>query len=320
MPRRRTIRQPAQTPAVRPEDAGKVSYQTAELVDVPAVAAVFSDMVNPARVPHVRYQFSDLASLVAMIPATEPSHAICDAAWRTSNAAWSGTSTLQECFDLAATGWHDGATQAAEMAARLQIERPTKRRMTRQCQVAGALPDVARAISGNPAHMRQIAPREVAGKVVSLIVDISASCSVNENRLLLNAVCAAGIVDAMESAGFRVEVIARSIMAQGVAADVAVVAKRADEPIDLGKLAFMCGHPSVLRRLMLGLAAVEKPLHPVGENMGYPCYSVPDADRGLFVVPLPQNNLPTSDDVAEIFDGAVTALREQGCPGLDSEN
>ena len=152
-------------------------------------------------------------------------------------------------------------------------------------------------------------------RVLSLSVSGALSGFVDSSDIEAHAASAAAIVDMLEGADYRVELfwVWRSL-GPGLSAEVAVCIKQADQPVNLATLAFLIGHPAMLRRVGFAIAA-HHPWQGLGAFMGTPIGLEADAERGAYVIPSAQKTKAGSDAV-KAFDAQIADLRRQGCPGL----
>jgi hypothetical protein len=195
---------------------------------------------------------------------------------------------------------------------------------------------VPRYLSGDPMHMRTMTTAPTNKQpVITLISSTSAPWYVKPEHFEFAAVAAAAIVDRLEDAGFRVEVIAgrressdgtgtssRSgeNNALGHRSEMWFRLKAAQDTLDLNRLVFGLGHPAVHRRLLFAAGA----MHPdykksLGSWQGY-AVSLEKLEHpvGTYILPsmLSIHDAKHKDDIAT-FDAAIASLKKQGCPGLE---
>jgi len=273
-----------------------------------------------------RLHFRNAEAIARAIPDTLPT------AWNRYRAAWdckpgpspwAGTTTMAAAKELCLAGWHDGARQAEEIARRLSLSIPQRPRLARH-SIAGAVPNVPRFLAGDPLHMRALRMDDSSRRpVVTLLADASMSAMIDASHALLTASVQAAIVDAIEAAGFQVELFGcyrgtHTGFTPGVI-DVCWRIKEAGASLDLPRLAFAAGHPAMVRRLVFALLAWDAEAYAVaGEMMCIPWNVLAlDVDRppGCYVIPGPKA-LPPGE--ARAFGFAVDALRKQGCPGFET--
>lgn len=289
--------------------------------------------------PTARLHFDSLGELAAMIPATAPHHGTLnnyDARdyWTQERKEFYGAS-MADALAMARNGWRDGAERARPLLERVQVARPTKRRLTRW-SVAGAVPSVPRYLAGTPLSMRDMQRSPTAqNPILTLISSTAAPWFVKPERFEAAAIAAAAIVDRLEDAGFRVEVLvgrressesagARNGTGEnnklGHRSEVWCRVKAAQDTLDLDRLAFGIGHPSVHRRLFFAVGE----MHPAYKASLQGCqgYAVGldnlEMPAGTYSLPsLASAERDKIDGPIAVFDAAIAALKAQGCPGLD---
>lgn len=282
--------------------------------------------------PVARLHFDSLADIAALIPDRNPRGS--SEHWTKKNQSFYGASMMQ-ALDMARNGWREGAERARPLMDRVKIERPTRRSITRYA-IAGAVPSVPRYLAGNPLHMKTH-ERKVTTQspVVTLIGATSAPWYVSADLFMAQAVAASAIVDRLEDAGFRVEVIAgrrESSDPNGAAngsgannktghrAEMFFRAKAAQDSLDLDRVVFGLGHPAAHRRLLFAIGEI----HPDYDSALTGCqgYAVGfdnlERPPGTYILPgLAALYRKEIKDPVAVFDNAIEHLRAQGCPGLE---
>ncbi len=273
-----------------------------------------------------RWHFESVAAFAAACPTSAPHGAWARECFGTHESSFYSVPQA-EARRLAREGWHDGATRVRAIAERVKLDRPSVPQITRW-DVAGAVPSVPRYLAGNPLAMRRRQPDSTRrAPVVTLVSNIAARNGTTLDQFERSAAVAAAITDRLEDAGFRVEVLGvyrgcdhtitghlKDWQAQRQT-EIAFIAKRAADPLDLATLAFALGHPALSRRLCFALVQTAKPTRRDRGGMGasIALEQHPERPPGSFFLPL-ADTYP-DDDVAA-FDRACRVLREQGCPGI----
>lgn len=195
-----------------------------------------------------------------------------NAGWHTDDPAWAGTPNMRAALDLATNGWQAGADAAAEVAELLTAEHAKRRRS--QIAMSGGSVDVGRMLAGNPMHMRKRKPID-GKKIITLFIDGCSSFKVASNILIARAGVVAAICDMLESNGYSCEIIVGNAphvrhSAEISAYQCAVRVKTAGERLNVNDVVFALGHPSYLRRLVIGLVATENNCRSIWHYMGSP--------------------------------------------------
>ena len=159
-------------------------------------------------------------------------------------AGWDGA------MELSRRGWPEGL-KAMNKARRL-VDIPEHSDQGMQMKpfnaVAGDEVDVGLHLSGEPECMidyhLQLTPSY--GKVAKIIVNASASGSVNAKVMRYRGTAACILIDCLESAGVRCEVILLAFCSGELTSEVLI--KKPDEHVEPDRMAFMLAHPAVMRR------------------------------------------------------------------------
>lgn len=182
-------------------------------------------------------------------------------AWRqaTSRATyrpeWYGTPNLGDAISVARIGWPQGRNLAATIRDRLTAHTTIGIAPSQTLDVAGAYPLAALAAAGDPLSMVDLAPTEDRARpIVRIVASVSASATYQASEIVNYGASVAAVIDALESAAFRVELTVTNAVRQGDEAFVATcIVKQAGDHPDLDAIAFALTHPSMLRRLMFAV-------------------------------------------------------------------
>lgn len=200
------------------------------------------------------------------------------------NAQFSGSDSFAQALELAHK-WPEGTALCQRMAediaakASVHVERMAFEFATHD----GNAFDIGRFLRGEPECVLKMVRKQGEGKahkVVKLAMNVAASWSVDQEVLIRRgaALCAAAYC--LHRAGYGTEIWAALALNDFGTThfQVSVLIKRANAHFDLGRLAFACAHPSMLRRFMF--AALEnqgKEFHAV---LGH-CYGRPTNLTGI---------------------------------------
>lgn len=262
-----------------------------------------------------------------------------DKAW--AHSAWekgkyfSGTEDMKEALDLSLHGWKDGVAKMEKvreivLQANPPINKPIK------FGVAGAYPDVPRAIAGNPLNMRcDDLTTSRRRPVITLISDMSANGNVSGEAITNRAAVVAAIVDQIEEAGYACEVISIATTegrshgffssggTEGFKGCVAVTIKNSTQPVDINKLSFNLGHAGFFRRMVFADIQYE-PINKKGLGDGLGSTLELDskelAEKGYYMVPSCQgiSDLFKDEERASTlgYQHLVNTLKNLGCPAF----
>lgn len=173
---------------------------------------------------------------------------------------------------LARTGWSEGAL---DVAARLGSRLPARERTARwRHDMAGELPDVVRHLAGQPDSMKRRGHDNSHRPVVSLFVNVWIRCDVRAKAMANYGAALVAMIDQLENSGKRVELTAGVVAPHCHTITIMSATwtvKRAQDPVDLGALAFSLAHPGASRRF--GWAVWERsdkqPDSGFGRGVGY---------------------------------------------------
>jgi len=298
--------------------------------------AAFADILPPIPengTPTARLHFVSLSDLAALIP-DSPRKGRPGEAWSSKDQDFYGV-TMAQARTLARDGWQEGAERVQPLLDRVKTARPTRKALTRW-DVAGAVPSIPRYLAGNPLHMRT---RQIGATsqqpIITIVSNTSAPWYVEPATFENLATAAAAIVDRLEDAGFRVEIIAgrrESSNQTGTAAatgennalgnrsEMMFRAKAAQDSLDLARLVFAIGHVAVHRRLLFAAGNA----HPafddsLGTNQGFAVAMRPlERPPGTYVLPaLATLHNEIKREPIAVFDHTLETLKAQGCPGLE---
>jgi hypothetical protein len=174
---------------------------------------------------------------------------------------------------LLEAGWPDGTDKVAAMVERIAdlIPVPMAPRRRLKWMDQGNEIDMTKVYGGMLDRAWRNAPpqRARASRVISVDADVGQNCHIGADALVWSGVAAVALTDALEQAGYRVELYSSSAMRsntpQGGAALTRMVAKRAMEPLNLPLAAALVALPATFRwyHIMSWLA------HPVDIGRGY---------------------------------------------------
>lgn len=263
------------------------------------------------------------------IRALNEKEAWCNAGWdQEYGSEWSGTNTMKEALDLAESGWSEGVAEVEKMRQYIQAQIPTLPKDIKY-GIAGSVPNVPRAVSGNIMNMKaQDMAKSRRRPVITIFSNMSALGGVSSKCITNRAAVTAAIIDQIESQGYSCEVISGATSRghnKGFLAITAVMAKRSDQPLDVGRVAYALGHAAMFRRLAFadwgvspecrqGLGSGLGGMHPLDDGGGQlkekGVYLLPSCDRksDLFATP--------EKAVKEGLPWLIKQLEDQGCPAF----
>lgn len=196
--------------------------------------------------------------------------------WRDANESangpvsqeWDLATGYAKSVELARMGWPEGAKRAQGALKTLPTRSPAPDTKT---DFYGFRPHVPRYCAGAPDSMiRHTTVAKVgAGRVLTLAVGLDANAGTNAKHMANFGVAVAQYVKQLEMNGTRVHLIGCCVgyfKASGKRQAHSFTIKRADQPLDLGVVAFAMGHPAMLRRI--SFAAIERSAQPQDYSYG----------------------------------------------------
>lgn len=171
-----------------------------------------------------------------------------------SQIVFTGTASFNEAVTLARFGWRDGLDRLSNAMDVIAGVASTDALPCVSMDVAGAFPIVPVAVAGDPLNMVYLAPSEDRVKpVIRLAYNTGALADYAAHELTNAGAAFLSVVAGLETNGFRVEVTmcptSRGHGGKFSKTTARTVIKRAEESLELDKLAFCLLHPSCHRRI-----------------------------------------------------------------------
>lgn len=188
-----------------------------------------------------------------------------------NGAEWYGTASYAEANRLVREGWPEGrAALDRAYAAMAPLAQARGRINALGYDVAGAYPIVPMAVAGEPACMVTVGEQERATRpYIKFLCSMGTSSAVSAKTVQARGAAILSWVDALEQAGARCEVVITMSQKRGGrdgTLDATAMAKRADEPLDIDRMAYVMTNPSFFRRQAFAL--IERAPHGLGNKMG----------------------------------------------------
>lgn len=224
-----------------------------------------------------------------------------------SGGGFYGTQTWADAVTLATEGWPEGREQIVkglDAAARYQ-QAALK---ARGWDVAGAYPDVPRFCSGAPDSMVDPGDQSIAARpIIRILYSRNGDCSVSTEQITNRGCALLSHIDALEDRGYSVELnVCLSNKSEQQTHIVTFPVKRAGEPLEPDRMAFVLAHAALFRRF--GFCLMEQ--HPEMKNwqLGYggPCAMPPEEiEPGQIYIP----TMNSRDKQWQSIESAVEYLR-----------
>jgi len=230
---------------------------------------------------------------------------------------WAETRDLSHALELGRVGWAKGRKTMMRVLDDSNVIRRNIPHRSDGLDVGGSYPVVPLAIAGDPCCMVTHGMESTKTKpVVKLVVNVAVSGAVTAATIMTRGGAILSWVDGLEAEGFRCEIdviesgLFRETTPNPLGVLYTVKVKRADEPLDIDRVAFWVCHPAIQRRIffaayerspelgtMLGLSPVE------GVTYRSPCDHLPEDVLGLHSVYFPsllRNNPDYASPVAAV--------------------
>lgn len=251
--------------------------------------------------------------------------------WDTSGFrdGFSGAKNMEEAVKLATNGWTEGIEKVSRLQGRILAAHPL-RKQPKRFSVAGAYPDVARAVAGDPMNM--VVPDQERSKrrpVITLLCNMCANAGVDKDAITNRAAVVAALVDHIEAAGFSCEVVSTALTTGGgwssksnsdFKCATSVVVKRSSQPVDIARLAFGLGHASFFRRMIFADWGGSETCRPLGSGLGHVQKLKDSPVKDVYVIPSCEGNVKkfNTEEAAETegLEFLINSLRRQKCPAF----
>ncbi len=167
--------------------------------------------------------------------------------------SWDAGVHYQEACKKVDEGWPEGTKlvrKASEMMKKL-IPPESIRNKNFYEYSGGAYVDVGRYCSGDPEHFVQFEQKPIKKqKVITMLTEISGVCHYKANQFINRGAAMIAAIDLLEKLDYRVELlIGLQTHHSHNLHMTSILGKRANQPVEIDKLAFSIGHPAFFRRL-----------------------------------------------------------------------
>lgn len=247
---------------------------------------------------------------------------------------WSGGS-MTDALRLIKEGWREGADRIDSLRRVIQAILPRTPKLSK-FSVAGAVPNIPRAIAGNPANMLNLQTGNSKKKpIITLVSNMACNWTVKAHHISNRAAVVAVLIDEIEAKGFACEVISGAYsMGHGKSelhegkfdACTSVMLKEASQPVDINRMAFGLGHAGMFRRLIFADLGYSKLCedglgYGLGHSQGMDKELEELATKGIYLIPSCENgaNKFFEDEAMCASKGVkylIQTLRRQSCPAF----
>lgn len=207
----------------------------------------------------------------------------------TDDPDWTGTKTFADAVKMAREGWPDGRENLMDAMASAQARPNMTPAFT--MEVAGAYPIAAIAAAGDPCSMVDLSPVEDRVRpIVRLVICRNGSAAYKAAEFMHYGAAVLSYVEGLENAGFRCEVeLAFSGAYQtGLKHYIGVIIKRAEDALELDRMAFCLTHVAMFRRLGFAVKESDPAIwEHLGSGYGHARNPDPgiDTEQGQIIIP-----------------------------------
>lgn len=246
--------------------------------------------------------------------------------FRETGGSFYGTNTLDECLQIAQTGWKEGAEKADRIRGLISARIPRSPRFVKY-GIAGSTPNVPRAVAGNLFNMKASdLAKSRRRPVLTIVSNMAVNCNVDTESISNHACVVAALIDQIEESGFACEVMAIATTSSswgggGLRVVTACRVKQSSQPVDLPRLSFSLGHAAFYRRLVFGDWGLEPKCSGLGQCLGSSCPVGDEKElnsKQVYVIPCSTNKLfkKEEDAMKQGLDYLILSLKVQGCPAF----
>ena len=225
--------------------------------------------------------------------AVRSKHGSCGPLFFDAKDSWrhfTGTDSFKEALGLATDGWPEGLDKARKLANPL-FEKVSHliERVEPVYDIEGGALDIGRYHDNDPemfCRFDNVIAEAAGNRVIRLLVNVGASYGISNETIMSKGATIASLVELLELVGNRVELTVIPFAGDqrnGFKCWTKVIIKQAEQPLDLGIVAFAMAHPSSLRRLSFAWLNTlpdqhyERVMHAYGapvdvEHAGYDVY------------------------------------------------
>lgn len=167
-----------------------------------------------------------------------------------------GTETFFEAIALARTGWPEGSRLVRQQADRFRVNVQRSQGIASgriiRSSVVGIAPNIPAYIAQRPDSMLAFHNAPKNAPIVRILVSIGATWDVSSQSMTRRGAAVCALIDLLESSGRRVEITMLSAVLGNVgrlSAVYTVTLKRAQDALDLDRIAFALANPAMLRHI-----------------------------------------------------------------------
>lgn len=235
--------------------------------------------------------FDDLSSFWRY--AMQDSNAYRKSSRENHSLQWSGGLTWEEAKQMAISGWRDGMNEIEKYRAQiLPIIAEKVLRPQQIYAIAGYTVDIGNFLANEPECFiaREYEEKNYPGRIYKIVCSISFSAAIKPETIIQRGAMICALIDAIEFAGHRAEVICNDAMSAGDYEEyregrnkergwfeTSVTVKKSTQPLEMTDLAFCLAHPAMLRKMMFSVCELNG-WSDFANNYGYPAEATDKGD------------------------------------------
>lgn len=206
---------------------------------------------------------------------------------------WSGGLTWEQAKLMAISGWREGMNEIEKYRAKiLPIIAEKVLRPQQIYAIAGYTVDVGSFLANEPECFiaREYEEKNYPGRIYKIVCSISFSAAISPETIIQRGAMICALIDAIEFAGHRAEVICNDAMSAGDYGEyrqgknkergwfeTSVTVKKSTQPLEMTDLAFCLAHPAMLRKIMFSVCELNG-WSDFANNYGYPAEATDKGD------------------------------------------
>lgn len=249
-------------------------------------------------------------------------------AWDKGREEFSGSKSMEEAIEMAENGWDEGVQKIETIRQGILVANPVLPKVIKY-GIAGAYPNVPRAIAGNIMNMRTIdLAKSRRRPVITLVSNMCDNWTTDKEMVTNRAAVVAALIDKIEQEGYACEVITTAVTRghreEPFTAAVSVLVKKSTQMVDTRRLAFALGHASFFRRMVFADWEIAPNCERgLGSGLGraHGISSVGDLNlQQIYIIPsvngLDGNFGDEEKSCKSGLNSIIKSLKSQGCPAF----
>ena len=167
--------------------------------------------------------------------------------------SWSYGASLEDAVEMGLNGWKEGRDNMSDNLELANRATKFERLPDYEYDVAGSMPNIPLYVAGSPTHMMSSLGNEKSSKkTIEILVNVGASCGTDADKIMWRGASILSLVDKLEDQGISCELTACDYAHGGHGAKryVQFMIKRAGQPMDIDRCAFILTHPALLRKIL----------------------------------------------------------------------